>query len=384
METARTGIAFVGCGFVADLYARTLPTHPGLDLIGVFDRLPDRTVRFAGHYRVRGYPSLDAVLADPAVGVVVNLTNPGSHAEVTAAALRAGKHVYTEKPLATTREAAADLVALARDHGRVLVAAPCSTLGPAAGALARAVRGGRVGTPRLVYAEMDDGPVHRAPYAGWVSASGAPWPWRDEFKVGCTLEHAGYVVPWLCGLFGPVRVVHAFAALVAPDKAADLPPAEVGPDFSVACLTFGGGVVARLTCGLYAPHDHRLVVHGDAGVATVNDTWDYLSPVTTRRYLTVRRRHFLSPLRRRVRADRPAFPVPRRLGAARMDFLLGVEDLAAAARTGAAPRLTPEFSLHVTEVVLAVHEAAARGFAPYTPATTFDRGPLAGGPEGAR
>jgi hypothetical protein len=60
-----------------------------------------------------------------------------------------------------------------------------------------------IGTPRLVYAELDDGNVAAMDYPTWISASGAPWPARDEFEVGCTLEHAGYHLTWLTAFFWP-------------------------------------------------------------------------------------------------------------------------------------------------------------------------------------
>jgi predicted dehydrogenase len=102
-------MAFVGCGFVADLYAGTLNQHPELALAGVTDRDADRAHAFARRHDVTAYDSLDALLADERVDLVVNLTNPESHFAVSKAALEAGKHVYSEKPLALAH---ADAMAL--------------------------------------------------------------------------------------------------------------------------------------------------------------------------------------------------------------------------------------------------------------------------------
>src|SRR6186997_2721777 len=93
-------VAIVGCGFVADYYIQTLPNHPGLELVGVMDRDPKRAERFARYYSLTRYDSLDALLADPLVETVINLTSPNSHYDVSKRALLAGKHVYTEKPMA--------------------------------------------------------------------------------------------------------------------------------------------------------------------------------------------------------------------------------------------------------------------------------------------
>src|SRR5690349_1240897 len=102
MKEPRMRIALVGCGYVADYYMGTLPNHPGLRLIGVMDRDEKRATQFAAYYSVPRYASLQQLLADDQIDLVINLTNPASHFEVTRACLEAGKHVYSEKPLAMT------------------------------------------------------------------------------------------------------------------------------------------------------------------------------------------------------------------------------------------------------------------------------------------
>ena len=78
-------IAIVGCGFVADYYLATLPGHPELRLIGVTDRDPDRAARFAAFHAVPKYDSFDDLRHDDRVELVLNLTNPKSHYDVTKA-----------------------------------------------------------------------------------------------------------------------------------------------------------------------------------------------------------------------------------------------------------------------------------------------------------
>ena len=96
-------------------------------------------------------------------------------------------------------------------------AAPCSLLGETAQTIWNALRAGRLGPVRLVYAEMDEGMVFRMPYVRWKSASGAPWPYRDEFTVGTIIEHAGYILTWLPAFFGPVMSVAGFSACLIPE-----------------------------------------------------------------------------------------------------------------------------------------------------------------------
>jgi predicted dehydrogenase len=305
---------------------------------------------------------VDRLLADPDIEIVINLTVPQAHAPVDREIVDAGKHVYSEKPLAMSMREAHDLCALARERGLQISSAPCGLLGETAQTLARALRDGVVGRVRVVYAEMDDGLVHRMPYRKWLSDSGVPWPHVDEFEVGCTLEHAGYCVPWLAAFFGPAVSVTAFASVQIPDKApGEVAPDRMGPDLSVACIQFASGVVARLTCSVIATHDHRMRIFGDDGVLWTDDTWHYRAPVYLRRFITLRRRMLLNPLRRKLPlAGRHLQAVPSS-GAATMDFLRGVAELADAVREGRPSRLSTDFSLHVNEISLAIHEATGGG-----------------------
>ena len=359
MERPRTHLAIVGCGFVADYYLATLPMHPELHVTGLVDRLPDRAALLSRVYGFPVYRNLEELLADPKVQIVLNLTNPREHHAVTLAALSAGKHVYSEKPLAMETSCAADLVALAKSSDLLLAAAPCSLLGETAQTLWRAVRRGAVGPVRLVYAEMEDGMIPRMPFRKWKSASGLPWPYKDEFEVGCTLEHAGYFLTWLVAMFGPVTEVTTFASTRLPDKVPGEPLSVDSPDLTVACLQHDSGVVSRLTCGIVAPRDHALTIVGDGGILTTGECWDYRSPVHKRRSLTVRRRTFLCPLPEPQRL--PASPHPRTRGAPSMDFARGPAEMAAALREGRPCRLSADLSLHVTDVALAIHHARRDG-----------------------
>ena len=370
LGTSATGIALVGCGYVADLYLANRGLHRELSIIGVYDRDPERTTRFAEHYGLDTYDALEAILADPRVEIVVNLTNPASHFEVSAAALQAGKHVYSEKPLAMHYDDAAKLVSMARARGLQLCGAPCNVLSESAQTFWRALRSGVVGRVRAIYAELDDGMLHRMPYKKWISASGTPWPYKDEFEVGCTLEHAGYYVSWLAAFFGPVRRLHAFASTVIDDKV----PGETlvpSPDLTVAGLEFDGGIVARLTCSIVAEHDHALKVYGDDGVLFTSDCWFYKSPVYYQRRLNIRRKAMLTPWKTKVPMVGQDQSLQGRFGAAQMDFFRGVGEMATALKDGRPPRMSAEFSLHVTEIALAIHNASTNGGV-YLPKSTFE------------
>lgn len=382
-------IAILGCGYVAEQYLNTLAYHPELQLAGVVDRDADRRDRFAQRARTRAFESFDALLADGEAQLVLNLTSPRSHFELNRACLAAGKHVYSEKPLAMTTAEARSLVEMARQHRLYLGSAPCSVLSGAAQTLWRAVREGAAGTVRVVYATFDDGMIapHQAPWT-WVNAAGVPWPAKDEFEVGSTYQHAGYVITWLCAMFGPARRVTSFASVQVPDKgiAVDV----MAPDFTVGCIEFDGGVVARVTCGLAAPRDKSITVVGDKGTLMVGNVRDDRAPVMWRsvtpgrleRLLRHRARFLHRWLQARLTDAGVAalFAIPWQavepattaiaLPDKPVDFLLGPAEMADAIATGRRSRLSAEFGAHLVEVVERLQYPER--FSDGAVATTFD------------
>ncbi|MCT4554959.1 MAG: Gfo/Idh/MocA family oxidoreductase [Pelagimonas sp.] len=347
-------VCLLGCGFVADLYMRSLAAMDGIEVAGVFDLNTARLRQFCDFWKVPACDSFEAMLATAPDALVLNLTNPEAHFDTTRACLLAGRHVYSEKPLAMQVDQAKELHALARDKGLVLASAPCSVLGEAAQTLGRALRDGTAGAPRAIYAELDDGFVPQAPFRDWTSESGAPWPYEDEFRVGCTLEHAGYYLGWLIGWFGSVRTVVAASAEVIPGKDGTSPFA---PDLSVATLFFENGPVTRLTCSIVAPHDHAIRITGDKGVLACDAAWDNSAKVTYARRMAIRRKLIEHPFPKRLRLNGPTHPKVKRWGAAAMNFMLGPADVLEALEQARPARLGGDFALHMTEVTLAIQNA---------------------------
>lgn len=354
-----TRVGIVGTGFVADLYMRSLAVMPELELVGAFDISGEALERFRAHWDATVFDSLDHLLqAIGPDGIVLNLTNPDAHYTVSRACLAAGHHVYSEKPLAMTMSEARALVDLAAERGLMLGSAPCSYLSEAAQTVAQGIRGGAIGKPRLIYAELDDDFIAQAPYRKWSSESGAPWPAEDEFRVGCTLEHAGYYLTWLIATFGSVRTVVAASAEIAPDL---LPVDDPAPDFSVAVLFFDSGVVARLTCSILAPHDHALRIIGDEGVLELDEAWNNAARVRVRERWSIRRRLMNAPFARRLKLSQPTHPKVGKWGAAAMNFALGPVEMARALRAGDSSRAGADLALHLTEVTLAIQSAGEHG-----------------------
>ncbi len=350
-----TRIGIIGTGFVADLYMRSLETAQGLDLIGAHDVRDARLSQFCEYWNVKAFETRDALLsAIGPGGILLNLTNPLAHYEISKAGLAAGCHVYSEKPLAMRMDHAQDLHALAAKAGLMLASAPCSFLGEAAQTVGAALRGAVAGKPRLIYAELDDGFIPQAPYAKWQSESGAPWPAGDEFRVGCTLEHAGYYLTWLIALFGSVRTVVAASSRQVSDQ---LPVDDPAPDVSVAILFFASGVMARLTCSIIAPHDHALRIICDKGVIELDEAWNNAAKVRFRRRFAIRRRLVSAPFARTLRVPGPTRPKTGRWGSASMNFMLGVSEMAEAIVQNRPSRMSADLALHLTEVTLAIQNA---------------------------
>lgn len=390
-----TGVGIVGCGYVFDHYMATWASHPELEIRGVTDLDRNRTQAVSQAYGLKVYDTIQELLADPLVDIVLNLTSIQSHYEVTKTALLAGKHVYSEKPLTTDLEQAQELVRLAERKGLVISCAPSNALSDTVRTMWRAVVDGAVGDVRIVYAEFDDNPVYLMHPEGWRSATGARWPYLHEYEQGCTVEHIGYHLTWLCAILGPVESVTAFSACTLPDKASEpLDPPDT-PDFSVAALAFASGVVARVTCSIGAPLDHRMRIVGNRGMLSVDTYRNYRCPVYLERFsslslnarksYTVRQSRLLRWLfgvggkRLRLLDDGPGRPVPpdgrawrswrspgrvldalkkREVGA--QDKCLGIAEMARALHEGRVAFPSHDFILHVTELTLAVQNAGTR------------------------
>jgi predicted dehydrogenase len=411
-------IGIIGCGFVFDVYMGTWAKHPRLEIAGVTDRDRARVAAVGRHYALRGYDSNEALLADPKVDIVANFTSIESHYEVTKAALEAGKHVYSEKPLTSDLNRARELMALAESKGLHLSCAPSNALGDTSQTMWKAVEDGAIGEVRLVYAEFDDNPIYLMSPEGWRSPSGAPWPYLHEFEMGCTWEHVGYHLSWMCAMFGPVESVTAFSKQVLPDKTdKPLNPPDT-PDFSVACLNFKSGVVGRITCSIGAPQDHRMRIIGNRGELSADTYRHYQCPVRlepftklsmhARKSITVRHSPFLQWLTgsggRRIPLVRNVPPGAERIidtGGSRwspkawigrikrrefgqQDKCLGLAELADAITTGRQPFPSHDFTLHLTELTLVIQGAGTNSnthimetsFAPVAlPQATRDNAP---------
>src|SRR4051794_7089786 len=249
-------VALVGAGVVAQTYAARIAEEPRLVLAGAVDVVPGRAAELVANHGGTEYASVDVLLADQAVDVVVNLTPASSHVAVTSAALAARKHVHTEKPVALSGDDARRLGRLADERGVRLSCAPATLLGEAQQTAWKVVRDGTLGTVRAVYAEANWGRIER-----WHPAP------ESLYEVGPLVDVGIYPLTILTAMFGPVRRVVAYARTLQPErkrkdgKTFTLPT----PDLYVAALGLADGVRVRLTASYWVGPDRQrgIEFHGD-------------------------------------------------------------------------------------------------------------------------
>jgi len=330
-------VALAGAGNIARRYAERIAAEPDLELLGATDPLDGRAQALVDEFGGVAYPTLDALLADDRVDTVVNLTVPQAHAEVTAAALRAGKHVHSEKPLALRHADAEALVGLAREQGVRLSAAPATLLGEAQQTLWKLLRDGRAGRVRVVYAECNWGRLER-----WH-----PDP-RSLYAVGPLVDVGVYPLTILTAFFGPVRRVRAYAATLEPERrlqdgTAFAPGAA---DWVLALLEHEDGVVTRLTASFYVPESRQrgLELHGDDGSLWL-PTWAEASSRV---------------LHQPRGGEYEEQPLVRRAFDG-IDWGRALVDLAHALAERRPHRMSGEHGAHVVEVLEAVENALAGG-----------------------
>jgi alcohol dehydrogenase (NADP+) len=331
--------AFVGCGAVATKYAATLSSSP-LAAVAVCDLDADRAAAFAASLDAdpTPYTDLDAMLDAEDAPLVVNLTSHEAHAAVTERALRADRHVWSEKPLALDAGEAADCLALAR---RRRLALGCAPLGPDCESqrlARRALDDGQLGPVRLAYAHAHVGRVTE---------------WHDDpesfLRVGPLYDGAVYPLALLVSWFGPVdRIRTADAAAPWPERTGQSPER---PSHVEATLVFEDGPLVRLTASFYAPHRSRefvsLECHGDDGSLYLDDAGALGGD---------RDRHVSVGRSGRAYTPNPLDRPPRRT-----PYLAGPEHLAESVRRGTPDRRAARRGAHVVAVCNAIERAADEG-----------------------
>jgi predicted dehydrogenase len=331
-------LGIVGCGDVAARYALTLEGRFELEIVAATDVDRARAVGFTGRFGGAVRHSLEDLVSDDGVDCVVNLTPFDAHAEVTARALEAGKHVHSEKPLALDHATAQTLVDLAVRTGRRLSCSPITFLGDAQQAAFNAIRAGRAGTIRLVYADVNHGRIE-------------VWHPRPEafYAIGPVFDVAVYPLTIVTAFFGPVRRVVGWSHFLLPERST-LEGRRFrveAPDFVVAALELENGPVARLTATFYAGRgsaQRGMEFHGDDASIRLGSWQDFDADVSL------------------ADAQGHLEPVAKAGGGFRgVDFGLALAELAAAIEEDRPHVASGALAAHVVEVLCAIELSARSG-----------------------
>lgn len=331
-------VAIVGCGNIASSYSKDIKKKANLKLIGFYDIEQSRAEAFANEHGGRAYSTLEDVLADEDIDIVVNLTIFEAHYAVVKQALEAGKHVYSEKPLALRYREAKELVELAKAKGLRLACAPITFLGEAPQTAMKLIGEGKLGQVRVVYAEVNHGRIE-----SW-HPNPAPF-----YAVGPMLDVGVYPLALTTALFGPARAVTAFARTLKADRVTKTgePFSISAPDFYVVLIEFDG-VLMRLSANFYvSARTHQgegVEFHGDKGSLHLH-SW------------------FMADSKLEYADFGEAYaPVPLvREPTAGLDWARGLEDFAEAIATGRPSRVTGEHAAHVVEILEATNSAVVTG-----------------------
>jgi predicted dehydrogenase len=362
MTDGGIGLGVIGCGDVA------LRTYaPGLAMIGdratvtaVYDPDRARAELLAADLEARGLPrpriapSLEALLLDPAVTAVFDLTPAPFHHDVNMAALDAGKHVFSEKPLAGSLADARTQIDLARLKGLTLLCAPAVMATSRFRWLKERLDAGWLGRPTLAVGQMANmGPASWREYKGDPAVFYAP-------TVGPALDTGVYVLHAITGLLGPARRVEAFGSVCIPRRQVLIPGREgqvidVGaPDHLLIHLDFGGNRYAQILSSFATPKSKApaLEIHAEEGTVSIPlEIWyEPNAPVDVWR-------RDESPLADE-RWTKEAPPVP---GPEEHLIQAGPVHFVAVLEGREAPILTAEHAAHVLEIILAAGQSAQEG-----------------------
>jgi UDP-N-acetyl-2-amino-2-deoxyglucuronate dehydrogenase len=207
--------ALVGCGRIATSHIDALSRHAGrAELVAVCDNRPQALAAAVARTGAQGFASLDALLAGCTADVVVLATPSGLHPRQAMRAAQAGRHVMTEKPMATKWDEGMQMVRVCREAGVKLFVVKQNRLNTTLQLLKAALDGGRFGAIHLVTVNV----FWTRPQSYYDDA---PWRGRWDLDGGAFLNQASHYVDMVDWLVGPVDSVHAYTATLARDIEAE-------------------------------------------------------------------------------------------------------------------------------------------------------------------
>lgn len=343
MEKVRIGI--LGLGAISGIYLKNLTElFQEVEVAGVYDLIPEKVEAVKAEYGIKkSYSSMDELLRDPDIEIVLNLTRPFEHYETTRAALLAGKHVYSEKPLAVTYEEGVSLVELAREKGLLLGAAPDTFLGAGIQTCRRLIDGGFIGRPIGTSARMicrGHESWHPSP-AFYYQRGGGPM-----------MDMGPYYLTALVNLLGRVDTLTGVTAKSFDARTITSQPlygqtiqVDV-PTHINGIMNFENGAVATITTtfDVYYDRSAELEVYGTKGTLRVPDPNCFGGPVM-----------LLRP------EDGEFKEIPLTFDYKENSRGLGIADMAKALREGREMRAGCQQALHVLEIMTAFEKSSRTG-----------------------
>ncbi|MFN8472951.1 MAG: Gfo/Idh/MocA family oxidoreductase [Anaerolineae bacterium] len=336
-------IGIIGCGNISTIYLKNLPTFEGLSVVGCADILPERAQAQADAHNVPWAGSVEDLLARPDVDLVVNLTIPAVHAAVSRMALEAGKHVYSEKPLAISRVDGRALVALAEERGLRIGGAPDTFLGGGLQTCRKLIDDGVIGQPVAATAfMMSHGPETWHPDPAFFYEAGA----------GPLFDMGPYYITALVNLLGGVRRVSAAARISFPERVITSQP-HVGevirvktPTHVVANIDMAGGALATMITSfdVWGSQVPRIEIYGSEATLGVPDPNTFGGPVLLRKA-----------------GEKTFSELPLTYGYTVNSRGLGVADMADAIRSGRPARASGDLTFHVLDTMQTILDAADAG-----------------------
>ena len=336
------GIGIIGTGNISDAYLKAAPQFPVLQMVACADINAGAASAKAELYGIEAL-TVEALLADPRIGIVLNLTTPQHHVPVGLAAIAAGKHVYCEKPLAIAMTEAARLVDAAKAAGLRVGCAPDTFLG---------------GVHQTARAALDAGAIG-AVVAGacYMMVPGHElWHPNPDFYYapggGPMLDMGPYYLTCLVNLLGPVKALTGAAQAAHATRSIATGP-RAGQSFAVTVpthisgiLEFASGAQVTITTSFDVwNHGHNPIeLYGRTGSMLVADPNQFQGEI-------------------RVAAGKgewTTLPQAHKYGDGNYR-ILGLADMASAIRGNRPHRAGLELSLHVLEIMTGILASAEQG-----------------------
>ena len=349
-------IDIIGCGNISVKYLKSAQLFQILEARACADLIPERAEARAQEYGVARACSVDELLADPEIQIVVNLTTPQSHTEISLAAIKAGKHVFTEKPLAVTRADGRRIIKAAEKRGVRVGSAPGTFLGGGLQTCRKLIDEGAIGTPVVALAFM-------------MSHGHETWHPDPEYyyKVGAgpMFDMGPYYLTALTTLLGPISRVCGTAGIQIGERVITSQPhyGEVieveTPDHVTGTMTFASGAVGTIVTTFAGWHSSlpRIEIHGTEGSLTVPDPNTLDGPVR------------IAKAGVREWTDLPLSHIHTN---GQTMWGIGVADLAHAIVAGRPHRATGGQAYHVLDLMQAFLETSAQA-AYYDVPSSFER-----------